>query len=403
MNITFLAHSFPKISETFILNQLIGLCNRGEIVRIFSEAKPDDTLTHQKFQKYNFQNKTTYTANPENYLDGIQALGQSLPVLFKSQEVTFWKLLSEFKTLQSAPRRLANIAAVAHSSPNNTDIYHAHFGTVGNSFLGVAKSFDKPYVVSFYGRDASELLRKDPTRYNNLFERADAVTVLSNDMKSSLVDAGCPVSKISIQPLCIDIGQFSFVERSLGDEEPIRLLSVARFVEKKGLEYAIRAVAKLTESYNVTYRVAGDGKRREYLESIVNELDISDSVHFLGWQPQSEIAQLMQNSHVFILPSVTAKNGDKEGTPTVLLEAQSRGLPVVSTYHAGIPEIVEDDVSGILVPERNSDELYAALKQLASDPERWAEMGRAGREYVTQTHSIGAVSGQLVNLYRSLI
>lgn len=403
MNITFLVHSFPKISETFILNQLIGLCNQEETVRIFSEAKPDDTLTHQRLQKYNFQNKTTYTANPENYVDGIQILGQSLPVLFKSEEITFLNLLSEFKTLKSAPRRLANLAAIVHNNTSDTDIYHAHFGTVGNSFLGVAKSFDKPYVVSFYGRDASELLRKNPTRYNSLFKRVDAVTVLSNDMKSSLVDAGCPMSKIFIQPLCIDINQFSYVERSLADEEPIQLLSVARLVEKKGIEYAIRAVAKLVEAYNVTYRIAGDGERREYLESIVNELGVSDSVHFLGWQSQSEVAELMQNSHIFILPSVTAKNGDKEGTPTVLLEAQSRGLPVVSTYHAGIPEIVEDGVSGILVSERNSDALYGALKCLASNPGRWAAMGRAGRENVSQTHSIEAASDRLVNLYNSLI
>jgi colanic acid/amylovoran biosynthesis glycosyltransferase len=267
----------------------------------------------------------------------------------------------------------------------------------------VAKSFDNPYVVSFYGRDASELIRRNPTRYDGLFKRADAVIVLSKDMKSSMEDAGCPTSKIHIQPLCVDTTQFSFSERFREDGEPIQILSVARFVEKKGLEYALRAVAKLSKSYEVTYRIAGDGKRREYLESLINELEISDSVHILGWQSQSEIAELMRGSHIFVLPSVTAENGDKEGTPTVLLEAQSRGLPVVSTYHAGIPEIVQDDVSGILVPERSSDELYAALDKLASNPGMWGEMGCAGREKVIETHSIEVVSSQLADLYDSLV
>jgi colanic acid/amylovoran biosynthesis glycosyltransferase len=401
MKIAFLVHRFPKISETFILNQLIGLCNKRTTVQVFSEAKPDDTPTHRKIQKYSFQDKTTYTADPENYVEGIQALCQSVPKLIESQNVSFPGVFSEFKTLQSAPRRLANIATVAES--DGSDIYHAHFGPVGNSFLGVTKSFDKPYVVSFYGRDASELLRENPARYDELFDRADAVTALSSDMKSSLVDAGCPDSKIHIQPLCIDTEQFSFSERSKEDREPIQLLSVARFVEKKGLEYAIRAVASLAKSYDVTYRIAGDGERRDRLESLIDELGVSDTVHILGWQSQSEVANLMRDSHIFVLPSVTAEGGDKEGTPTVLLEAQSRGLPVVSTLHAGIPEIVENGVSGILVPERDSDELYAALERLASNPGMWAEMGRAGREKVSETHSIEAASGRLVDLYESLI
>jgi colanic acid/amylovoran biosynthesis glycosyltransferase len=183
------------------------------------------------------------------------------------------------------------------------------------------------------------------------------------------------------------------------NNEPIRILTVARHVEKKGLEYAIKAVAQLDIDRPIRYHIAGDGPRREQLENLISELDATDRIEILGWQTQQEVAQLMADAHVFVLPSVTAANGDKEGTPTALLEAQATGLPVVSTTHAGIPEIVSDGDSGVLVPERDVSALADALENVTSHPERWAEMGQLGREYVESNHSIEAVTGELVSLY----
>jgi colanic acid/amylovoran biosynthesis glycosyltransferase len=280
-------------------------------------------------------------------------------------------------------------------------VYHAHFGTVGNAFLGLTKSRNEPYIVSFYGRDASQLLRDEPDRYEELFRCADAITVLSEDMRSTLIDAGCPPDKTYIQRLCVDTRRFSYEPRTPKNSKPLQLLTVARFVEKKGIEYALRAIANLSETHDIEYTIAGDGGRRTQIESLIEDLELEETVNLLGWQPQSEIADLMAEAHLFVLPSVTAENGDKEGTPTVLLEAQAMGLPVASTYHAGIPEIVSDGKSGLLVPERDSKALAEALAKLADNPERWAEMGRHGREYIESTHSIEAVSESLVDLYES--
>jgi colanic acid/amylovoran biosynthesis glycosyltransferase len=159
----------------------------------------------------------------------------------------------------------------------------------------------------------------------------------------------------------------------------------------------------IAKENDIQYTIIGDGERRELIETTIAEHGLEDIVELRGWQPQSVVADEMADAHLFILPSVTAENGDKEGTPTVLLEAQSMGLPVVSTYHAGIPEIVEDGETGLLVPERDSEALADALETLISNPERWPEMGKRGREHIERNHSIEAVTDDLLKLYRSLL
>lgn len=124
----------------------------------------------------------------------------------------------------------------------------------------------------------------------------------------------------------------------------------------------------------------------------------------LGYQPHSVFAREASNAHILLQPSVTARNGDSEGgAPTVLLEAQSSGLPVVSTYHADIPEVVLDGKSGFLVPERDSHALAEKLEYLIKHPEIWPEMGRRGREFVEENYDINKLNQQLVEIYQNLI
>lgn len=400
MKITFMLHSFPTPTQTFIQNQISGLLDKNHEVRIFAESNPDPATTHEITEKYDLPDRVTYSGDPQSYVDGLRLLVHSLPSLLFRTNVRPRVVLSQLSAGTAAPRKLSNLDTVTRSDP--PDVFHAHFGTAANTFLPVTRAFDRPYVASFYGLDASEALRSDPDRYDELFERADAITVLSEDMRSTIVNAGCPESKTHIQPLSIDTELFPFQERTRG-EGPIRLLTVARFVEKKGIVYALEAVAALQDQFEIEYTIVGDGERRELIEATIEEHGLEDAVTLRGWQPQSVVADEMADAHLFLLPSVTAESGDKEGTPTVLLEAQSMGLPVVSTYHAGIPEIVKDGESGLLVPERDSEALAGALETLISEPERWSEMGKRGREHIERNHSIEAVTDDLLELYRSLL
>lgn len=400
MDINFLVEKFPSTTQTFVQNQAIGLLNQNQNVSVFAESRPDDETTHDVVKEYELDRRVTYSNAPQSYQDGLRLLSDSIPPLLRNEQISLQVILSELATGTSAPRRLSNLKNLSESEI--ADIYHAHFGTVGNRFLSFMKCHDVPFVVSFYGRDASQSLRENPHIYDKLFGLADAVTVLSEDMRSTIVDAGCPKEDTSLVPLSIDTDRFPYQERSV-DNGPIQLLTVARFVEKKGIVYALEAVAAIAENYDLQYTIIGDGERRDLIEAKIEEHGLEDVVDLQGWQPQSVVAEEMAKAHLFLLPSVTAENGDKEGTPTVLLEAQSMGLPIVTTRHAGIPEIVDDGETGLLVPERDSEALTDALRALLSEPDRWSEMGRRGREHIEQNHSIEAVTDDLIQLYNSVL
>ncbi len=401
MQVAHLTSTFPVISQTFILNQLSGLIERGHEVTIFAEDRPDTAVEHELLQEYDLFERAVYSGQPSTYLEGASLLLDAIPDLLRSGYGPH-RVAAQFRHGKDTPKRLARLRDVLRHA-SKQELIHAHFGTTGNTALPAQQLTELPLVVSFYGYDVSRTPRSNPAVYDELFERVAAMTCLSKDMKDDLIELGGQAEKIHKVPLCVDPSKFEYRERTLASDEPIQLLTVARHVEKKGLRYAIEAVAQLDLERPVTYAIAGDGPRRDQLEVRIDELDAGDRIETLGWQTQEEISRLMANAHIFVLPSVTAANGNKEGTPTVLLEAQSAGLPVISTRHAGIPEIVSDGEAGYLVPERNVPALVDALERLLSQPERWSEMGKAGRGYTETHHSIESVTDELVSVYRRVV
>lgn len=394
--IAFLVKSFPKLSETFILHQVTGLIDAGHEVDVFALDAPDEEISHPELAEYDLRDRTTYLDVPL-VSAGVRA-GRNALRDFLRDPTYAGSLLRNRRDAVS----LETVMAGTLDNGFDTDAYdaiHAHFGPIGNAFAFLAADSDARFIVSFYGFDASEFLDKHSVRYRGLFERADVVTVLSEEMRGRITDAGCPASKTQIVPLPIDTEKFEFRTRTAPEDGPIRLLSVARLVEKKGIEYSIDAVAAIADEYDVEYVVAGDGPLRDDLQRRAERREIAGVVEFRGWVDSDEVSSLMDESHAFLLPSVTARSGDREGTPTVLLEAQAVGLPVVSTRHAGIPEIVADGEAGYLVSERDADELATALRRLLDRPEDWAEMGRAGRSYVQREHAVEAVVAELTAIY----
>lgn len=405
MRVAFLVSTFPKLSETFILNQITGLLDAGHDVTIFAQRRPETELQHSVVDEYALLDRTVYADAPSSYAEVLALLSD----IARHHPDAIPHVIESIRRGKAGGERLANLRLLLDRSDLSTyDVLHGHFGTTCLSFdflltddrFGVAS--DIPFVTSFYGYDVSEVLSRDPDTYATLFPHCDAVTALSDDMMEKLADAGCPTDKIVKQQLAIDTEQYQFSLRHRPADGPIEVFTIARFTEKKGLRYAVDAIAQLTTEYDISYRIAGDGPLRERIESRIDRRGIGDAVETLGWVDQATIKRELANAHVFLLPSVTASDGDQEGTPTVLLEAQATGLPVVSTYHAGIPEIVDDGESGILVPERNVDALADGLRMLFDSPDRWSRMGRRGRELVEQSHSIPAMTRRLELLYRRL-
>lgn len=395
MRIGIFVYRFPNITQTFVLNQITGLLDKEYDLQIFARQGANKNITHSTISEYNLHDRTTYLPKVESYRDGIKMIGGSLPELLTDSHRR--KLL---RTGKMAPQNLTTYDALTQLG--EFDIYHAHFGTVAEFARPVVSRFNSPFVASFYGVDASRLLQENPSRFNDVFATADAVTVLSEDMADQLIGFGCPETKIKKIPLPVDTSKFKFKERTAPQRGPVKIITVARFVEKKGLKYAINAVANLVEEYDIEYRIIGDGPLRDDIESEIESLGIESDVKLLGWQEQQAVQEHFHDAHIFLLSSVTTEAGDKEGTPTVLLEAQASGIPVISTKHAGIPEIVADGESGILVSERDASGLTGAITQLLNDPTRWREMGSAGRSLVEANNSIPVVTKHIHRLYTKL-
>jgi colanic acid/amylovoran biosynthesis glycosyltransferase len=183
------------------------------------------------------------------------------------------------------------------------------------------------------------------------------------------------------------------------------LLFCGRFVEKKGLPYALEALRlTLPVCPRLHLRIVGDGELRPEIEGIIDKFHLKGHVTLLGFRSHQETIEELTRAHLLIQPSVTALDGDSEGgAPTILLEAQACGLPVLATRHADIPSVVDEDVSALLAPERDAESLAAHLLTLARRPERWPAMGRAGRERVERYHSAETLVVELERRYHELV
>ena len=170
------------------------------------------------------------------------------------------------------------------------------------------------------------------------------------------------------------------------------------------MAFAIEAVSRLlSKGEKIEYTVVGDGMLRENLQQLIEGMGIERQVKLLGWKTHEDVKMLLEESHVLVAPSLTSESGDQEGIPNAIKEAMASGLPVISTFHSGIPELVTDGVSGLLVPERDAGSLADALAYLISHPDLCKEMGQAGRSQVEQKFDSDSLNKKLEELYLDLM
>lgn len=287
-------------------------------------------------------------------------------------------------------------------------LIHAHLGYTGVFGLAAAARFGIPLVTSFYGRDVTILdsaARFSPEHWHFwalsrlLFARGARFNVLSRDMRDALIHIGCPAEKIRVVPLGIDLQRFKPTRRQ--GRAKARVLMVGRETEKKGFDDGLRACALAREQGAeleiVLLGTAGPLLPR--LQRLAAELELD--VHWPD--PKTPVPQAMAEADIMLVPSRTASNGDREGTPTVIFEASAAGLPVISTRHAGIPEQVDDGVSGLLAAERDVEGLASHLLRLCAAGEERERMGRQGRGRVEREFSVEAHRDRLQAVYDELL
>lgn len=290
-------------------------------------------------------------------------------------------------------------------------LVHAHFGHNGLYALPYAQAFRLPLVVTVHGRDVTILVGPDrflPEFWHYaigskaLFSRATLILAASTELAELLVEAGCPESRIRIHRLGIDLENFAFRERE--PEGILQVLMVGRLVPKKGFAFGLRAFAGAIEAgIDARLRIVGDGPHRAQLERLARELGISSRVTFSGALPHAEVIRAMRESVLLLAPSVVASNMDRESGLIVAKEASAVGVPVVAHWHGGLPDIVDDGVTGFLVPERDVPRMTGRIVALLRQPGLRASFGRAAREKMEREYDIRKTNERLENFYDEAI
>jgi colanic acid/amylovoran biosynthesis glycosyltransferase len=287
------------------------------------------------------------------------------------------------------------------------DIILCQFGYRGSEFIKLKNKYNlkAKIVTCFRGCDLTQHIQKNPQKYDVLIQEGDYFLPVCDYFQQKLVDLGCAPEKITVLPSTIDSNKFQFHPLALDSDatKPIQITTVSRLIEKKGLEYAIQAIAQLVTTHpNIHYSLVGFGPLKEDLEKLIKTLGIENNVTLEGRFNETQIIELLKKTHIFVLPSVTAENNDQEGIPNALKEAMACGKPVISTYHAGIPELVEDGVSGFLVPEKDAPALAQKIEYLLQNPNLWHDMGVAGRKKIKTAYEKKQINKKLVNILLSL-
>ena len=398
MKIAFILNQFPVLSETFILNQMTGLLDLGHDVRIFAHTDPQEPKVHPDVAKYDLLGRTVYIRRGagSKRLCLLKALCVVLGNLANSprEMCRFTKMFIGRRKGLSLERLYLLLAFI----DANVDIVQCHYGPVGAEgvFLKDAGIRAKICTV-FHGFDVSGYpLTHGGDVYDELFAKGDLFMPISEYWKKVLGDLGCPVEKTVVHRMGIELDKFEYADHGIRSDGPVRLLTVGRLVQKKGHRYAIEAVADLVDAgRDIEYTIAGDGPLRAELEGLAESGGLGDRMRFLGAVDADQVRGLYRESDIFVLPSVIAADGDMEGIPVVLMEAMACGLPVVSTRHSGIGELVVDGESGLLAKEKDVDGLAAKVRQLIDKPEMYIRMARCAVECVRAGFDVEKLNGEL--------
>lgn len=296
----------------------------------------------------------------------------------------------------------------------SAQILHSHFGYIGWANLEVARQADMKHVVTFYGEDVNRFPIQDPrwyARYQTLFVQADQFLCEGPHMAQCLCELGCSPEKVTVHHLGVTVEKIPYHPRKWKRGEPLRVLIAASFREKKGVPYALEALSQIQSSVDLEITILGDAgsdtssqKQKQIIFETMEKSGLRPKIRLLGFQPYTVLFEEAYQHHVFILPSITASDGDTEGgAPVVLIEMIATGMPVVSTLHCDIPSVVQYGIDDWLVEERDVAGLSSRIRWLIEHEMEWRELLALGRKHVEMKFDAAQQGERLAQIYRELL
>lgn len=286
-------------------------------------------------------------------------------------------------------------------------LLHVYFGHVAARLLPFLREQRLPTIVSFHGADGSSGLENPRYRgaLEEVFQHVTLVLGRSEALLASLEKIGCPPQKLRLQRTGIPLEKWPESARQAPSDGSWRFAQICRLVPKKGLETTLRTFASILRNYpEAQLSLAGDGPESGHVRQLITELGLGHSVTLSGFLDEDGVKRLLADCHFFFHPSRTDADGNQEGIPNAMLEAMAMGIPPLATLHGGIPEAVENKVSGILVAEDDSTKLaHLTLELMAAPPECYASMSTATRQAVSSGFSRQAQIASLEEAYQIAI
>ena len=398
--IGYLVKVFPKVSETFILQEVLDLEALGLQLSIFALEQPSDTVTHDMVGQV--RASVTYLPHALRAMRGNPLLAH-LRLFAKSPRryistIQFWRHAAD---RPSWPKLLqAGSLAVALIDQRISHL-HAHFANAPTSVAElVHRMTGIPYSMTCHAKD---IFLTPPASLRRKMHFAQFVVTCTEDNRQYLKRLSDNETPLHCLYHGLNLARFDRLQHDPHEVQSTipTIVSVARFREKKGLLTLIRACHLLNiRGYSFRCCIVGFGPLQADMEALIHELHLDHLVLLMGQQPLEEVVGLYQRAEIFALPCQVAQDGDRDGIPNVLMEAMACRLPVVTTGVSGIPELVQHDHNGLLVPPQDPEALALALAHLLDSPAVRQHLGQAGRRTIEEQFSSSHASHRLKALFR---
>ena len=407
--VTFLVNEFPVLSETFVIEQVCALIDKGFDVSILACKKTADANLIPKFEQYKLDEKLTCL---DTFPSGAEGKRRMLTVLVKNfyyikNKGGFIKtLFHSIKSKNMSVLKQLAICAQFSREKFESDFVICHFLPNGHMAY-VLREFSALYCDTIatiaHGYDVSlhKVIKKWQYAYTQLVAGTELLLPISKRWSDLLInDYYASPEKVRVHHMGVNVDSFCFSPRKVNPQSgPVKFIAVGRATEKKGLEYAIKAIS---QTENAQLSIVGGGELLDDLEQLIEKLQANKKVTLLGPLPHDNVLSLLAESHVFILPSITANDGDMEGIPVALMEAMASGMLVLSTNHSGIPELIKHKKSGLLSDERSVEQLVGNVNYVLNNPEHVDALIREARLTVEREFNNHVLNQELANLIINL-
>jgi len=297
----------------------------------------------------------------------------------------------------------------------HADLVHFHFGPMASANLPAIMGTGVRSCVTFYGLDVKQLPQNDPQlrkRYQWMFQHIDAVLCEGPFMASEIPPLGCPAEKVHVHHLGVPLKDLPYRPRSWRPGQPLKLLIASSWIPKKGIPWALQAIARLAAEIPLELTIVGDapvGSNRGTLEKnhileLLATPPLRDITRQAGYVSHQEMIRMAYEHHIFVSTSITADNGDTEGgAPVAITEMAASGMPIVASRHCDIPNVVVDRKTGMLSDEKDVEGILESLRWFTANPAKWEPMLRAGRERIESLFDCSVQGKRLAELYAQVV